>query len=307
MQAKIYPPSGSSSLPRLIEVPDSVLVKSQKKQEVKLNFQDKSIDEGKLDLVVDIRYDDQCGNGHNSFAITGTVYKAGRRSDSAWLVGGCVHEIIEKHLPHLAKYIKWHGVSSDGPMHFLANTLWHASDCDHEGRKAGDPTEVMVRLSITEQGESEYHDLPIDLEFNPFSCSTHSFPGFFAAAKQTELPMKVVEFATGRSNPAHMLVCGDMEWFGGREGNRYSPAQERLLRRFADLWNCVDTRNRMTCRSEVRAVSEGKEVNIEAARRCAIWPDATLEQLRDEEALLARLPFIMDAFKADMEELGFVY
>ena len=307
MQAKIYPPSGSSSLPRLIEVPDSVLVKSQKKQEVKLNFQDKSIDEGKLDLVVDIRYDDRCGNGHNSFAITGTVYKAGIRSDSACLVGGCIHEIIEKHFPSLKKYLKWHGCSADGPTHFLANTLWHVSDRDHEGRKAGDPIEVDVRLTITEQGENEYYDIPVNLDFNQFSRSTHAFPGFFAVAKQSGLPMKVVEFTSDRGKPSHMLTCGELEWFGGREGNRYSPAPENLLRQFADLWNCADTRNRMKCHSEVKAVSEGKKVDIEAARRCAVWPDATLEQLRDEEALIASLPSIMDAFKADMEELGFVY
>ena len=266
-----------------------------------------TIYEGKLDLVVDIRYDDQCGNGHNTFAITGTVYKAGWRTDSAWLVGGCIHEIIEKHFPSLKKYLKWHGCSADGPLYFLANTMYHASDRDHNGRKAGDPTNMEVKVTITEQGDILYHDMPLDMGFNPFCRSTHRFPEFFRQAKQLNLPMEVIDFTTCHDKPGHLLKCGDLEWYDGTDNKRYSPLPVAKLRYFADLWNCPDTRNRMKCHAEVKECSEGKKVDLEAARRCAIWPDATLEQLRDETALIERLPSIMDAFKADMEELGFVY
>lgn len=38
-----------------------------------------------------------------------------------------------------------------------------------------------------------------------------------------------------------------------------------------------------------------------------IWPEATLEQLQDEEALLARLPGLLEEFKRDVESLGFTY
>jgi hypothetical protein len=79
-------------------------------------------------LIAKVRYDDECGNGHNTFAITGEIWRAeqgqpiGRDCESC----GCIHEDIAKRLPELAPYIKWHLTSSDGPMHYIANTVYHA-------------------------------------------------------------------------------------------------------------------------------------------------------------------------------------
>ena len=80
-------------------------------------------------IVVEIRYDDRCGNGHNSFAITGEVRRLRNMTD-AIISCGCIHEDIKKHFPKLTKYIKWHHMSSDGPMHYVANTVYHASNRD---------------------------------------------------------------------------------------------------------------------------------------------------------------------------------
>jgi len=70
-----------------------------------------------------VRYDDQCGNGHNSFAITGEIYVPDRREIVAC---GSLHEEIAKYFPELASHIKWHLCNSDGPMHYIANTVYHA-------------------------------------------------------------------------------------------------------------------------------------------------------------------------------------
>lgn len=67
-------------------------------------------------IKVNIQYDDNCGNGHNTFSITGET------RDS----GGCIHDEIAERFPELAKFIKWHLVSSDGPLHYVANSLYHA-------------------------------------------------------------------------------------------------------------------------------------------------------------------------------------
>jgi hypothetical protein len=55
---------------------------------------------------------------------------------------------------------------------------------------------------------------------------------------------------------------------------------------------------------------EGKARDLDAARRVAIWPDATDEQLCAEPAVLrtlleARLPALLAEFKACMSSLGF--
>lgn len=68
-----------------------------------------------------VRYDDECGNGHNSFAITDEIYIPGKRDCEAC---GMLHEEIVKSFPELQPFLKWHLVSSDEPMHYVANTLY---------------------------------------------------------------------------------------------------------------------------------------------------------------------------------------
>jgi hypothetical protein len=47
--------------------------------------------------------------------------------------------------------------------------------------------------------------------------------------------------------------------------------------------------------------------DLEKARSCAIWPVASIEQLRDIKVLKNRLPGLMKEFKSAVEELGLVY
>jgi hypothetical protein len=81
-----------------------------------------------------VRWDDHCGNGHNTFAITGELYEPGRRvPGEAWLTNskgervtlvacGCLHEEVARHFPELAPLLRFHLVSADGPLHYVANT-----------------------------------------------------------------------------------------------------------------------------------------------------------------------------------------
>jgi hypothetical protein len=115
---------------------ESVLTKNQTKKFTK----EFTNSDGKLCIIVaKVRYDDQCNNGHNSFAITGELFEPYRQqgeprktcSDGSivWLNScGCIHDDIAKHFPELAPYIKWHLTSSDGPMHYIANTLYWADE-----------------------------------------------------------------------------------------------------------------------------------------------------------------------------------
>lgn len=57
-------------------------------------------------------------------------------------------------------------------------------------------------------------------------------------------------------------------------------------------------------------VGQGKERELDAARQAAIWPDATDEELMADDLrgrLEARLPALMDEFRAAVESLGFTY
>jgi hypothetical protein len=75
------------------------------------------------DLRAEIRFDDSCGNGHNSFAITASIYTPASRRRSDIEAGGCLHDEIARVFPELAPLIRWHLFDTTGPMHYVANTL----------------------------------------------------------------------------------------------------------------------------------------------------------------------------------------
>lgn len=107
---------------------ESTLTKDQKK-----TFTDEWTNEHgqKCWLRATVRFDDECGNGHNSFAITGEISEGGHRSC------GCIHGEIAKRFPQLAPLIKWHLCDSTGPMHYLANARYWAGgipSCNKGGK-----------------------------------------------------------------------------------------------------------------------------------------------------------------------------
>lgn len=183
-------------------------------------------------LSVELRFDDNCRNGHETFSITGEV-----RSLARWEAGGCLHDDIAKVFPELAPLIKWHLTSTDGPMHYVANTCYHAGDRDCNGLRKGERKPILGPDKVP-----------------------------------TWVPKVTPERVKGHVQPVPVLV--DYE-----------------------LW----------CRE-----GEGKERDLAAARSCAVWPDATDEELCQERpqleaALKARLPALLAEFKQAMLEIGFIY
>lgn len=184
-------------------------------------------------LTATVRYDDECGNGHNSFAITGAQYRKERgiwKEDSF----GCLHEEIAKHFPELAPFIKWHFMNSDGPMHYIANTVYH----------------------VLEHG------------------------------------------------PRYAWVY----YIGPQDPLKIEAAKERLLG-YVDATRAREAVGKpgYTVKWDDKTV---KVRNLDYARSSAIWPDATDEELIApglKERLEARLPALIEAFKADLAILGLTY
>jgi hypothetical protein len=187
-------------------------------------------------LTAKVRYDDECGNGHNTFAITGEIWQAkqgqpiGRDCESC----GCIHENIAKRLPELAPYIKWHLTGSDGPMHYIANTVYHAQSYG--------PRYAWVYYTGPQD--------PLGIEGTKERCVGY---------------VKADTARAAEGQPGYRVV-----------------------------WDEETT----------------KEANLDHARSSAVWPDATDEDLLTpglETRLQARLPRLMEEFKAAVESLGFVY
>jgi len=249
--------------------------------------------EGVSDFLLDvnIRYDDECGNGHNTFAITATL-KEKSKTTGRWLEisGGCLHDDIRKHAPQFAHLIRWHLVSSDGPMHYLANAIYLASDKDCWGKRKGEEKDfetfiyfdsVPLRYKL-DRGFIRW------LESHPLDVS-----GIPAVV---EIPHEAKPGETYKFKPKYTLEGFTDKWYLCPFDTREEADEFRLT-----LHNC-----RMTFKKVCVGWGEGKEPELEAARAAALWPEAELEDFTVEK-LTDRLPALMQEFKAVVEGLGFTY
>lgn len=265
-------------------IPQSKLVKKQTKTFIKkgINYY------GTIaDLIVEVRYDDSCGNGHNTFAITGEIYKTGRSSDNAFLAGGCVHDEIVKHFPELEPFIKWHLVSSDGPLHYISNALYHASDKDYNGYRKGEPCQFEKRI--------KFGNFPITykLKSNKFLSWLEGLENYDLSITPIEHKRKPGDYAF---SPKYTFSGYFVEW-------HYCPFNtEKEAEEFLQALQLYGFEV-LTIPTEY---SEGKDPNLEAARDAAKWYDAELEDFTREK-LEARLPALMSEFANVVESLGFVY
>lgn len=233
----------------------TTLTKAQKK-----TFRKDYTANGKPETIIaEVRHDDQCGNGHNTFSITGTIYTTDRQPGEETVThrngktlwsncGGCIHDEIAKHFPELAPLIKWHLTSTDRPIHYVSNAVYHAGDRDCWGLRKGEFRQHKSR------GPNQNNGI-------------EGVPNW-----TLEIPERQARDVYANEKPAP-VVC---EWKAyGRTG-------------------------------------DGKERELDAARRVAIWTEATDADLMQEPealkaALLARMPALMAEFQAAVESLGFIY
>lgn len=246
-------------------------------------------------LRATIRFDDESGNGRESFTITGEARDPGLRGDRGFVSGGCVHDDIAATFPELAPLIRWHLCATDGPMHYVGNAVYLAGNRDHWGLLKGQAhpgpvhQETRIRFGTSPithkvgrrllefiQSGRVFHVEPVEhvnrsgerykfgpkFTFNGFPCEWH------------ECPFDTVEQA---QEWGEALTAGDYQ---------------------------LSTRPTL--------FGEGKARELDAARRVAVWPDATDEQLCAapdvlRAALLARLPALLAEFRADVERAGFVW
>ncbi len=73
-------------------------------------------------ITATVSFDDRWGNGHNTFTIRAevTTPESRARRDSAT----AAHVEIASAFPELAPLLKWHLCTTDGPMHYIENTLY---------------------------------------------------------------------------------------------------------------------------------------------------------------------------------------
>ena len=265
---------------------ESKLVKSQYK-----NFEKDIMvgnKEGKIKIT--IRYDDECGNKHNSFAITGTVYSSRNSTlDRYFETGGCIHDEIIEHFPEFAHLIKWHLCNSDAPMHYVANTTYHARDREYKGKEIGEAVAWNEQLKF---------------EGYPFTFKEPR-TGFFKYLQSIE-SWESVEILEVLHSKDPETYSANYTFSNYPESNDWYKAPFRTKNEASEFLEALQTLKFEIVKIPTKW-NQVVEPNLKAARSCAIWEDATLEQLQSEEALMERLPKLMQEFRKDIEALGFVY
>ncbi len=283
----------------LVIFPASVLTKSQK-----LKFGPRFYNEGrsKFRIVADVRHDDQCGNGHNTFSITGTIDE---NIGNGWrdYTCGCIHEDVAKHFPELSPLIKWHLTSTDGPMHYLANAVYMAGDRDHNGKTKGERYHVKGR----EEKRVVFGDFPITFEFKDgfieFLERATNANTVWGSVKPCAVEHPKDDKSNYKFDPKWTISGHGCEWY------QCPFDREEEAKDFLDA--CVRFAPQIVVFQEkFTRVGEGKARELNAARSCAVWLDATDEDLTApglEGRLMARLPALMAEFKTAVESLGFKY
>jgi len=238
-------------------------------------------------LRVELRFDDSCKNGHETFAITGTLREGFRE-----VAGGCLPDEIAKTFPEFEPLIKWHLCSTDGPLHYLANACFLAGDRDHNGlRKGEESTNPRLMEHFVRFGNS-----PVE---HKVSTKLKEFIDQTLAADE-EFVLDEVKHAGYRSK--YQFAGMDCQWYECPFDSEKEARQ----------WLNALTACELHWDSRTNTFGEGKERELNLARSVAIWPEATDEQLcleRPElEALLvARLPQLLKDFAAAMKSVGFIY
>lgn len=256
---------------------------------------------GKELIVAEVSFDDQCRNGHNSFAVTGHTYIPGQND---WESGGCIHDSIAKKFPELKHLIRWHLVDSDQPMYYVANTVYHASNLDN-GKAAGEPNQWETRVKLGAWPIS----VDIKKEFREWLMAAIEHRRTSSSQNPHRKPFDVTEVkyiprpgsSDYKFDPHYSFDDYTDDWYKAPFKSR-TDAEE--FKAALIQVNCEINLVRV-----VTGYSKGKERNLEAARNCAAWPEATDEQLCLPEAELkalleARLPPLMAEFKADVLAAG---
>lgn len=217
------------------------------------------------------------------FSMTADLYDNRVRSEKGLVAGGCLHDEIKTHFPEFAHLIKYHLVSTSQPMHYVANALYHASDKDCWGYNKGEPSRFETHIF--------FNDVPI-----PYKIKNQTFIKWLQDQDFKNLEIQEIGFIKKNNEtydfkPKYTFLGFGSTWYDCLFDSRDDiEAFKKAL---------------LTCKVEFKRIvtkyGEGKEPDIDAARSCAIWPDAQLSDFTKEN-LEKRLPELMKQFRNDLDQ-----
>lgn len=246
-----------------------------------------------------VSFDDDCGNGHHTFSITADIARDSSFTDRSIVSCGCLHKEVAEFFPELAHLIKWHLCSTDGPMHYISNTVYSASDRDYKGKRKGEPTSFEERV--------KFSNFPVTFALKSALMN-------FLKAKvdgevhSSELVVKAVTHKDSGVTGAYQY--SDKYTFTGCDNVGWADAPFGTKREAEEFAEAII--GGYTIELLPVKFSEGKERDLNRARRVALWPDATDEELMVasselKKTLERRLPALVDDMRKDIENAGLTW
>lgn len=228
------------------------------------------------------------------FSITGETWEAGKSKTERNSLG-CGALTIGDYIPELAYLDKWHLCGTSTPMHYVANSMYHASDRDHNGLLKGE-------IQYKDEFSLKFSGFPFRFDIKGKELETALKNGFdFSGCEVAAIPHinrkgETYKFSDHYSIKLASGTILDNDWYKC-QFNEIEAANQMLeaLKTVKFEYSAVPT---------VYRVGEGKTPDLEAARSCAKWPDAELSDFTKEK-LTARLPKLLKQFKKDIKKAGF--
>lgn len=239
----------------------------------------------KMILIARAEYGDDCKNGHNTFSVTGEIWTnpKGRDCESC----GCLHEDISRLIPEWAPLLKWHLFDAEnGPLHYIANTVFLAGDRDCWGKRRGDVDRY--------EEEVRFGDFPLG-----WKTRDAAFMKWLGTVEGSDFEVIGIGHPRGEFKAKWTLGGAPDKW------HECPFDTEREAMGFLEAMGLGWRIERVPV-----SWSEGKPRELDKARLAACWPEATDEDLTApglKERLEARLPAMMAEFRAAVESLGFVW
>jgi hypothetical protein len=190
-------------------------------------------------------------------------------------------------------------------MHYPGNVLYHAGDTDYRGRKAGEPYAWDYAIY--------FGDSPVG----------HKISAKFADFLKSRMLQKNGHFYCDSANGKFQVLT----IHHAKEPGVFTYRPHFTFADFGEEWAICPFNDENSALEWAKAInsglpvrfekiptlfSEGKKRELDAARSCAVWPEATDEELCKPEwelraILETRLPGLLVAMCADIEAAGCIW
>ncbi len=217
-------------------------------------------------IIVQIRLNDECKNGHQDFAITADIHSVKSENKEYWVSGGCQHDEIIKHFPEFKPFVDLHLCDYSGaPMYTVVNGLYHMNE------NLSDPTtnhkiEFCKHYRVTPTQYEKLSKAETEIEYAMLLNNTGILSRW---QKQADRAIKALEKLTGN------------EFVNDSKRSNFVPPTDEEIDNFRQIEADGYFTPEAKAQRKIDAANTAKRLTIEKATKDAAVKIAEAELERD--------------------------